>query len=231
MKNRISSRYRSLLARGGTVFAISILLLCVIGCHGSKDTDTNVIQPTTAMEVNTTCTTSTSTSTSTSSTTSFTTTTTETETTTITTMAETISMTQPITESQTIAIAIEETPPEEVFVESEPTPVWTSEDDVILLAKLINHEASTSYDGKVMVGSCVVNRMNINGMSVSGVIFESGQFTTAYSLSTYNDLDYQAASQVLSQGSADSRIYFFDGCHGDGLNWFYDINYNYLGAW
>ena len=227
MKNSNSLRYRSLLARGVTALAISSLLLYGTGCRGGEDTGTEVIQPTAATEVMTTCTTSTSSS----STMSFTTTTTETETTTITTMAETISMTQPITESQTIAIAIEETPPEEVFVESEPTPVWTSEDDVILLAKLINHEASTSYDGKVMVGSCVVNRMNINGMSVSSVIFESGQFTTAYSLSTYNDLDYQAASQVLSQGSADSRIYFFDGCHGDGLNWFYDINYNYLGAW
>ena len=227
MKNGNSLRYRSLLARGATALAISSLLLYGTGSRGGEDTGTEVIQPTTTTEVMTTCTTSTSTS----STMSFTTTTTETETTTITTMAETISMTQPITESQTIAIAIEETPPEEVFVESEPTPVWTSEDDVILLAKLINHEASTSYDGKVMVGSCVVNRMNINGMSVSSVIFESGQFTTAYSLSTYNDLDYQAASQVLSQGSADSRIYFFDGCHGDGLNWFYDINYNYLGAW
>ena len=227
MKNGNSLRYRSLLARGATALAISSLLLYGTGCRGGEDTGTEVIQPTTTTEVMTTCTTSTNTS----STASFTTTTTVTETATITTMAETISMTQPITESQTIAIAIEETPPEEVFVESEPTPVWTSEDDVILLAKLINHEASTSYDGKVMVGSCVVNRMNINGMSVSSVIFESGQFTTAYSLSTYNDLDYQAASQVLSQGSADSRIYFFDGCHGDGLNWFYDINYNYLGAW
>lgn len=227
MKNSNSLRYRSLLARGVTALAISSLLLYGTGCRGGEDTGTEVIQPTTTTEVMTTCTTSTNTS----STASFTTTTTVTETATITTMAETISMTQPITESQTIAIAIEETPPEEVFVESEPTPVWTSEDDVILLAKLINHEASTSYDGKVMVGSCVVNRMNINGMSVSSVIFESGQFTTAYSLSTYNDLDYQAASQVLSQGSADSRIYFFDGCHGDGLNWFYDINYNYLGAW
>lgn len=227
MKNSNSLRYRSLLLRGATALAISSLLLYGTGCRGGEDTGTEVIQPTTTTEVMTTCTTSTNTS----STASFTTTTTVTETATITTMAETISMTQPITESQTIAIAIEETPPEEVFVESEPTPVWTSEDDVILLAKLINHEASTSYDGKVMVGSCVVNRMNINGMSVSSVIFESGQFTTAYSLSTYNDLDYQAASQVLSQGSADSRIYFFDGCHGDGLNWFYDINYNYLGAW
>lgn len=113
----------------------------------------------------------------------------------------------------------------------EPEPTWTSEDDVILLAKLINREASASYDGKIMVGSCVVNRMNAKGVGVSDVIFEAGQFTTAYSLTTYTDTDYQAAQQVLSQGSADVRIYYFNGCHGDGLNWFYDVNYNYLGAW
>lgn len=227
MKNGNSLRYRSLLARGVTALAISSLLLCGTGCRGGEDTGAEVIQPATTTEVMTTCTTSTSTS----STTSFTTTITVAELTTTTTTAGTTLTIQPTTAIPTTAVVIEETPPEEVFVESEPTPVWANEDDVILLAKLINHEASTSYDGKVMVGSCVVNRMNINGMSVSGVIFESGQFTTAYSLSTYNDLDYQAASQVLSQGSADSRIYFFDGCHGDGLNWFYDINYNYLGAW
>lgn len=131
--------------------------------------------------------------------------------------------TTPMTE--TVAVT------EPVYVEPVYNASGYTEDDVILLAKLINHEASATYEGKVMVGSCVVNRMNIKGMSVSGVIFESNQFTTAYNLTAYNDLDYQVAQQVLSQGSADTRIYFFDGCHGDGLNWFYDINRNYLGAW
>jgi len=227
MKNRISSRYRSLLVRGGAVCAISILLLCGTGCHDSKDTDLSKTGQPTTTEVSTDCTTTSTTGTTASSSTTSSTTTSAT--TTIVTMTTTESMTQKIVSESTAQT-------EPIYVEptttwDEPEPVWTSEDDVILLAKLINHEASTSYDGKVMVGSCVVNRMNINGMSVSDVIFEPGQFTTAYSLSTYNDLDYQAASQVLSQGSADSRIYFFDGCHGDGLNWFYDINHNYLGAW
>lgn len=135
-------------------------------------------------------------------------------------------MTLPTVQIPTTAVVIEPT-----TARVEPEPVWTSEDDVILLAKLINHEASAAYDGKVMVGSCVVNRMNAKGMSVADVIFEPNQFTTAYSLTTYTNADYQAAQQVLTQGSTDTRIYFFNGCHGDGLNWFYDINYNYLGAW
>lgn len=222
MKNRISSRYRSLLVRGGAVCAISILLLCATGCHGSKDTDKSVIQPTTT-EVSTLCTTSTTTSTTTSSTTSSTTTS---VTTTVATMTTTEPMTQKIVSESTVQIE-----PEPTTTWVEPEPVWTNEDDVILLAKLINHEASATYDGKVMVGSCVVNRMNAKGMGVADVIFEPNQFTTAYSLTTYTDTDYQAAQQVLTQGSADTRIYFFNGAHPDCKNWFYDVNYNYLGAW
>ena len=204
---------------------VTFLLLAGTGCHGGENTDTKVIQPTTTEVTSclsttiSTSTTSTNTSTSTSATTT-------------TTTAQTTLMIQPVIESQTIAVVTEAyVAPVTEYVEPVYNNSGYSEDDVVLLAKLINHEASNSYDGKVMVGSCVVNRMNAKGMSVSGVIFEAGQFTTAYSLSTYNDLDYQAATQVLSQGSADSRIYFFDGCHGDGLNWFYDVNRNYLGAW
>ena len=185
---------------GAAVFAISILLLTSTGCKQSKDTDTDVKQPTTTTEVSTTCTTSTTMSTTTTSTTSSATT----GTTTITSTAETVLMTLPTVQIPTTAVVIE---PTTAWVE--PEPVWTSEDDVILLAKLINHEASATYDGKVMVGSCVVNRMNAKGVGVADVIFEPNQFTTAYSLTTYTDADYQAAQQVLTQGSADTRIYFF----------------------
>ena len=226
MRNYKFRKSRSLLVRGGAVCAISILLLCATGCHGSKATDTEVSkikQPTITTEVSTTCTTT--------STTATTVTTLSTTTSVITTTfkVETTLMTQPIVENQTIAVATEPVyvePVTEAYIS-----VGYNESDVVLLAKLINREASATYDGKVMVGSCVVNRMNIKGFSVSDVIFEQGQFTTAYSLSTYTDLDYQAAQQVLSYGSSDTRIYYFDGCHPDGLNWFYDINRNYLGAW
>ncbi len=213
---------------GTTALAITSILFCTtLGCGQDKmDTDNLGNPPPIVSEVSTTWTTTstvTTSSTSTSATSTITTTTTEetslrTETTIPTT--ETIVRTEPV--------YVE---PVTEYIEPVYNVSGYSEDDVILLAKLINHEASTSYDGKVMVGSCVVNRMNIKGMSVSGVIFEPNQFTTAYNLTTYNDLDYQAAQQVLSRGSVDARIYFFDGCHPDRLNWFYDINHNYLGAW
>ncbi|MCZ2398156.1 MAG: cell wall hydrolase [Chitinophagales bacterium] len=208
---------------GAAVFAISILLLASTGCKQSKDTDVSKIKQPTTMGVSTSCTTSTMTSTTTSSTTSSMTTS---MTTTVAMMTTTEPMTQKIVSESTAQIE-----PEPATAWVEPEPVWTSEDDVILLAKLINHEASATYDGKVMVGSCVVNRMNAKGMGVADVIFEAGQFTTAYSLTTYTDADYQVAQQVLTQGSADTRIYFFNGAHPDCKNWFYDINYNYLGAW
>ena len=222
MKKHKLQKYRHTLARGGAVVAISSLLLASTGCHNGKDTGTQTEQPTTTTEVSTTCTTSTTMSTTTTSTTSSTTT----GTTTTTSTVETVLMTLPTVQIPTTAVVIE---PTTAWVE--PEPVWTSEDDVILLAKLINHEASATYDGKVMVGSCVVNRMNAKGMGVADVIFEPNQFTTAYSLTTYTDADYQAAQQVLTQGSADTRIYFFNGAHPDCKNWFYDVNYNYLGAW
>lgn len=213
---------------GTAALAITSVLFCMTSGCGQDKTDTDNL----VSEASTTWAT---TSTVTTSSTSVSTTT--------TTTAETTSRveTTAVTTNQTIAtvtnsIEIEEEMPTETepvfevtWIESEPA--WTNENDIVLLAKLINHEASNSYEGKVMVGSCVVNRMNIKGFSVSDVIFEQGQFTTACSLSTYTDLDYQAAQQVLSCGSSDTRIYYFDGCHPDGLNWFYDINRNYLGAW
>lgn len=222
MKNisKSSKRYRSLLKGGVRALALSSVLLAVASCsHGKTDTDNSSSN----VEVTTSCTTTTTTSTDTTSTISSTTTSTETTTTVATTITTTTEM---IVWENTVPIEPE---PTTAWFESEPTSA--SEDDVILLAKLINHEASATYDGKVMVGSCVVNRMNAKGMSVSDVIFEAGQFTTAYSLTTYTDADYQAAQQVLTQGSADARIYYFDGCHPDGLNHFRDINNNYLGAW
>lgn len=215
---RKSSKHcRSLLKGGARALALTSVLLAVASCsHGKTDTDNSSSN----VEVTTSCTTTMTTSTGTTSTTSSTTTSAETTTTT----AEIVLMTEPIVTNQTIVVVTEP-------IYTEPEATWTSEDDIILLAKLINHEASNTYEGKVMVGSCVVNRMNAKGMSVSDVIFEAGQFTTAYSLTTYTDADYQAAQQVLTQGSADARIYYFDGCHPDGLNHFRDINNNYLGAW
>lgn len=219
--------------------ATTSVLFAIASCpHDKTDTDnfdSNVEVITTCTTTSITTSTLQKTTTTESTTTTSPTTTTELMTTTDTTATTIVSVNTPVIETQpyvvevTTEVAVQ--PVEFRTVEIEPAPVWMNEDDVVLLAKLINHESSATYDGKVMVGSCVVNRMNAKGMSVSEVIYEPYQFTTAYSLTTYTDTDYQVAQQVLTQGSADSRIYFFNGCHPDCKNWFYDINYNYLGAW
>lgn len=193
----------------GTIAAVTTLLaLCGSAAATNGSTEIVEIQPTT---ITTTSTSIIATTTSTSQTTT------------------TIEAT---TTTTTVAIPVETTVfTEPVEPETEPEIVWSSEDDVVLLAKLIHLESSETYEGKVAVGSCVVNRMNIKGVSLSDVIYESGQFTTAGYLSYYTDADYQVAQQVLTQGSADTRLYFFDGNHPDRKNHFRDINQNYIGAW
>lgn len=194
----------------GTIAAVTTLLaLCGSAAATNGSTEIAEIQPTT-----------------------ITTTSTSTIATTTTSTSQTTTTTEATTTTTTVAIPVETTVfTEPVEPETESEIVWSSEDDVVLLAKLIHHESSETYEGKVAVGSCVVNRMNIKGVSLSDVIYESGQFTTAGYLSYYTDADYQAAQQVLTQGSADTRLYFFDGDHPDRKNHFRDINQNYIGAW
>ena len=191
----------------GTIAAVTTLLaLCGSAAATNGSTEIVEIQPTT---ITTTSIIATTTSTS-----------------------QTTTTIEATTTTTTVAIPVETTVfTEPVEPEIEPEIVWSSEDDVVLLAKLIHLESSETYEGKVAVGSCVVNRMNIKGVSLSDVIYESGQFTTAGYLSYYTDADYQAAQQVLTQGSADTRLYFFDGNHPDRKNHFRDINQNYIGAW
>lgn len=220
MKNRVSSRYRSLLVRGGAVCAVLILLLCGTGCHDSKDTDKSSVQPTTTTEVSTTCTTSTTTASTTSSTTTGTTTTTST--------VETTLMTQPIEVNQTIAVATEPVyvePVTEAYIST-----GYNENDAILMAQVINKEASASYDGKLAVASVIVNRSNYFGQSITDVVYAPNQFSVVGYLGSYTDADYQAAVQVLTNGSV-NNAYYFDGGHSDCLNHFRDINNNYIGAW
>ena len=222
--NNTSRRYRSSLKWGAKAVIVFSLLLAGTGCHEDKDTRTEVKQPTTTEVtscLSTTISTST-TSTNTSTSTSVTTT---------TTTAQTTLMIQPVTESQTIAVVTEAyVAPVTEYVE----PVYNnngySNSDTILLAQLINKEASASYDGKLAVASVVVNRSNYYGQSISDVIYAPGQFTTCYSLGYYTDADYQAAQQILTNGSVNNAFYF-DGCHPDCLNHFRDINNNFVGAW
>lgn len=110
-------------------------------------------------------------------------------------------------------------------------PVGYTEADVELLASLINHESSFSDEGRLMVGSVVVNRMNDTGDNLYDTISKPNQFISPWYLNYYTDADYKAAEYVLENGATNTEAYYFTGCHGDGLNWFTDYNGNWVGAY
>lgn len=105
-----------------------------------------------------------------------------------------------------------------------------SASDAILMAQVINKESSASYEGKLAVASVIINRADYDNLSISEVVFAPNQFSVVNNLDTFTNLDYQAAIEVLTNGSV-NNAYYFDGCHEDGLNHFSDINGEYVGAW
>ncbi len=89
---------------------------------------------------------------------------------------------------------------EKVFAET--TPMTYSEEDVMLLASLMQHEAgSEGLNGWIGVGEVVRNRLNseLFPNTIEEVIFQPGQFTTASELygSTPTDEIIKTASLVL----------------------------------
>jgi len=89
----------------------------------------------------------------------------------------------------------------ETVTASTGTAVSASTDDVTLLAALIQCEAGgESYDGQLAVGAVVMNRVKSGSFpnSISGVIYQSGQFAPASS---------GKLSRVLSSGSISSSCY------------------------
>lgn len=163
-----------------------------------------------------------------------TTTTLTTSATTITTTSTLITSTSTTTSASTTSVSTTSQITSTEIVpttESEPSVASCNDSDVVLLAQLINKEASTNYYGKLMVGSVVLNRANYYGISIADVIYAPNQFTTAYNLGYYTDDDYSAAQEILSYGSVDTTAFYFTGGYADCLNHFQDINYGYIGAY
>ncbi len=89
----------------------------------------------------------------------------------------------------------------------ESTPSFYSEDEVILMAKLINREACYEpYEGQVAVGATVVNRLNkarelgYNWKTITEIIKEPGQYDNGIPVEnyTYNEENYNAALDALN---------------------------------
>lgn len=243
LKTNHGETNRSPLSVGATFILSSIVIIfMILATHSQMDSAATKNSREEAEKV---CTTSSIVTTDISSTTSSTTSSTKTTTkmtSTTTTTSTTTSVTTTIVQESTVLTEPVTEPPApdpqpEPQPESQPEPqpqngvvCAYSESDIVLLAQLINKEASASWEGKLAVGSCVLNRANANGQTISQVIYAPYQFTTAYSLGYYTQTDYDAALQILTYGSTDTRIYYFDGCHPDFKNWFYDGGHNYLYA-
>jgi len=89
-----------------------------------------------------------------------------------------------------------------------------SNDEIMLLARLINSEAGIEpYDGKIAVGSVIVNRMNIQNRTLEQIIFAKGQFdgTKTYLFNENPNTDcINAAIEVLSGNvNLPKNTYFF----------------------
>lgn len=188
---------------------------------------------TTSVKETTTCkvtTTTTTTSTSTSTTPLTSSSTTSTTTVTVSATAKRSVATSPRATTTTISTTTTTmmvTGPTETV---ETTPVTYNENEAVLLAKLIHLEAARTWEGRIYVGSVVINRMAYYDDTMSEIIYAPGQFTTASRLNKYTADDYNAAVHVLTNGSVDTRLFFFDGNHSDGKNHFYDIKRKFIAA-
>jgi spore germination cell wall hydrolase CwlJ-like protein len=116
-------------------------------------------------------------------------------------MAETISMTQPIMESQTIVIAIEGTPVvEEISEFASAYPI--TEYERILLCNIVANEAGSDwisvYD-KASVVACVMNRVNSPDFpnTIEGVLTQPYQFSGYYASGSYYSTVTDACIQAV----------------------------------
>ena len=102
-----------------------------------------------------------------------------------------------------------------------------STDDVTLLAALIYCEAGNqSYEGQVAVGAVVMNRVysSLFPNTISEVIYQSGQFTPAYSGALDSALAngvpstcYDAAAAAISGENPVGDALYFNAGSGTGI--------------
>ena len=221
-----TSFIRSSLGRGASTLAITFLLLCGTGCRSNKDTDPQVIQPTT-MEV-TTCTTfTTATHTTTTSTTTKTTLTTTTEVTT--------TKIQPETTSQTIAVVTEPVYIEPEIVEPtteyiEPIteyiePAQTSNLPITdyertLLRNVVANEYGSDYvpvAEKAKVVAVVMNRVNSSQFpnTIEAVLTQryqfSGYWACSYEWSSVTDSVREAVDYYFAHPDEFGNWLYFEG--------------------
>lgn len=220
------SKYRCSLV--GTVAAIALtLLLGGQADANDRSTDIKMEQPAITTEVVTTCTTTT-----TSMTTS--------ETTTTSTMTTTVTTTMSVPESivliETEIVEAEQEPEEiipteEVFVEEVPSALPLSEQDYILIANVVSHEAGSSWIStyeRAQIVAAIMNRVADSRFpdTVDGVVHQPGQmFDVPYERIDYSGIGYEPIDEAIALYFSSPSDYGSINCWcGNGTNnYFYTI--------
>lgn len=185
---------------GTALVAISLLTICGMAAASQRSTDAEISQPTTTTEVTSTeCTTTfIATSTTTSSTTLFMTTA-ETTTALMTTTTERIVYpTTPAIEVQPYVVE----PQTEADVQSAgDLPI--SEQDYILIANVISHEAGSSWIStynRSQIVAAIMNRVSDSRFpnTVDGVVHQQGQmFDVPYYRVDYSGIGYEPIDEAI----------------------------------
>lgn len=210
---------------GTALVAISLLTICGMAAASQRSTDTEVSQPTTTTEVTgTECTT---TSTTTNSTTSSTTTA---ETTTASRIATTTTTTvwenTPAIETQPYVVE----PQTETEVQSAgDLPI--SEQDYILIANVISHEAGSSWIStynRSQIVAAIMNRVSDSRFpnTVDGVVHQQGQmFDVPYYRVDYSGIGHEPIDEAINMYFSGEYDYgSITSWYGDGVNnYFYSI--------
>jgi len=202
-------KYRSFLLRGTAALATTLLLFAGLGCYSSKSTGSNAEQPMTVVITTTTAlTTTTITTMSTTTTTTTTVTVAETTTSIATTTLATITETIP-------AVTEIETEPE-IVAESETveSSLPITEQDWILIANVVSHEAGCSWISeyeRVCIVAAIMNRVNDTRFpnTIDAVLHQKGQFfNVPYSRVDYSGIGYAPIDDAIKA--------YFDGKYDCG---------------
>jgi len=207
-------KYRSFLLRGTAALATTLLLFAGLGCYSSKSTGSNAEQPTTETTV---ITTSVVTTTTTTITTTTTTTTAELTTTTVeVTTTEIIPATEEVeTEPEVITEPEIVTEPETISEQEEvETSLPITEQDWVLIANVVSHEAGCSWISeyeRVCIVAAIMNRVNDTRFpnTVDAVLHQRGQFfNVPYSRVDYSGIGYAPIDDAIQA--------YFDGKYDCG---------------
>lgn len=232
------SKYRCSLM--GTVAAIALtLLLGGQADANDRSTDIKTEQPAITTEVVTTCTTTMTTTTATTASTMTTTmqTTTIVPETTVPIETEIIEEQKVIVEDAeeeelpTEEVAVEETADDEIVVEDTPLTMPLSEQDYILIANVVSHEAGSSWIStyeRTQIVAAIMNRVADTRFpsTVDEVVHQPGQmFDVPYYRVDYSGIGYEPIDEAIALYFSSPSDYGSINCWcGNGTNnYFYTI--------